>query len=515
MSRSKRTQVTPRSHKSAERRRNLAPHGWKSPAASTGHRLSLAWRRWSRSAKQSLRRAAEGPRELLGPFKELVHLAWPITVAMLGESAIGLVDTKLVGGLGANALAGVGMATVLYYLGFAMVSGTLRGVKVRTAYLVGQGRAADAVSYARSGLIIGAIAGLALFALSRNVTPALRLLGVDASVIPFARDFMAARAFGAVSACCLAAMNQYRQGLGDTRTPMMVGIGGNLLNGVLAYSLIYGHLGLPALGVRGAGYGTAFTETVQAAVMVALLFRDQRRARLGGAARPAIPLRQGLREVLALGVPTGLHFGFEMLAFTTFTAVLASLGAAELAAHHVALNTIRASFLPGVAVSEATSVLVARSLGAGKLREADRSVRAALVLGVTFMTFCGVLFALFGRNIAGAFSSDPAVVSIAGKLLLVAAVFQTLDAVNMILRGALRGAKDVRWVAVIGTTVAWTCIPGSALLFGRIGGLGALGGWLGFILETTLASSLLYRRWKGGSWRRAFTPAPAPRLALA
>jgi MATE family multidrug resistance protein len=175
----------------------------------------------------------------------------------------------------------------------------------------------------------------------------------------------------------------------------------------------------------------------------------------------------------------------------------------------VALNTIRASFLPGVAVAEATSILVARSLGANKLRDAERSTSAALLLGVTFMTFCGVLFALFGRNIAAAFSNDPAVVAIAGRLLLVAAVFQTLDAANMILRGALRGAKDVRWVAVVGTSVAWSCIPGSALVLGRLGGLGALGGWLGFILETTIASALLFRRWKRGPWRLAFQPRAA------
>lgn len=496
--------VAPASRPVAKRRQRFAPHGWRSPAASAGRRLSLAMRRWSRSAKHAVKRASEGPKQYLQPFRELLHLAWPITVAMLGESAIGLVDTKLVGGLGANALAGVGMATVLFYLFFAMANGTLRGVKVRTAYLVGQGRTADAPTYAKAGIAIGLVAGAVLFLIGRDIGPVLRVLGVHEETLPFARDFMAARTFGAVCACTLASLNQYRQGLGDTRTPMIVGIGGNFVNAVLAYSLIYGHLGLPALGVRGAGYGTAITEALQVSVMLALLVRDRRKAQAAGAPRSSARFRQALREVLGLGVPTGLHFGFEMAAFTTFTAVLASLGAAEIAAHHVALNTIRASFLPGVAVAEATSILVARSLGANKLRDADRSTNAALALGVTFMTFCGVLFALFGRDIARAFSSDADVVFIAGRLLLVAAVFQTLDAANMILRGALRGAKDVRWVAVIGTTVAWTCIPGSALVFGRFGGLGALGGWFGFILETTIASALLFRRWKRGPWRLAF-----------
>lgn len=471
--------------------------------------MALAWRRWTRSARHAVKRAAEGPRALLGPIRELFHLAWPITIAMLGESAMGLVDTKLVGGLGAGALAGVGMATVVFYLGYAITNGTLRGVKVRTAYLLGQGRAGDAGAHALSGMLIGAVAGFGIFLLGRDVTPILRLLQVDDSMLPYARDFMAARTTFSVLACMYLALSQYRQGLGDTRTPMVVGIGGNVVNAVLAYSLIHGHLGLPALGVRGAGYGTAITESLQFAVMLALLVRDRARARASSAPSSPVPFRKALGEVLGLGVPTGLHFGFEMLAFTAFTAVLGSLGAEELAAHHVALNTMRASFLPGVAVSEATSILVARSLGGDDVRSADRSTRAALVLAVGFMGLCGCVFALFGRDIAGAFSNDPSVVAIAGRLLLLAAVFQMLDAAYMVLRGALRGAKDVRWVAVVGTSVAWLSIPGSALLFGRLGGLGALGGWIGFILETSLGATLLLRRWRKGAWRAGFAPAAA------
>ncbi|MFO0593485.1 MAG: MATE family efflux transporter [Polyangiaceae bacterium] len=506
MKRHQRNYVAPLSQFSARRRQDTAHRGWRSPAASSGHRLSLAIRRLRRSASHALRRASAGPRGYLAPLKELFQLAWPITVAMLGESAMGLVDTKLVGGLGANALAGVGMATVLFYLGFALANGTLRGVKVRTAFLVGEGRTAETPMLAGAGVTIGLTLGLVMFVLGRNIVPALHVLGVSEETLPFARDFMAARTYGAVFGFTLAALNQYRQGLGDTRTPMLVGLFGNVVNAGLAYSLIHGHLGLPALGVKGAGYGTAIAEALEVAVMLAVILRDRRRsqANVAAGARRSVSLREALRDVLQLGVPTGLHFGFEMLAFTTFTALLASLGAAELAAHHVALNTIRASFLPGVAVAEATSILVARALGARKLRDADRSANAALLLGVSFMTCCGALFAVFGRDIAAAFANDAAVVAIAGRLLLVAAVFQTLDAANMILRGALRGAKDVRYVAVIGTTVAWLCIPGSALVFGRWCSLGALGGWLGFILETTIASALLFRRWKRGPFRAAY-----------
>lgn len=449
------------------------------------------------------------------PMRELVDLAWPIAAGMLGETALGLVDTKLVGGLGPAALGGVGMATVLLYLGYSVVFGLMRGVKVRAAHAVGEGRGGDAIRYAHAGIVFGAIAGVILFLVARDLSAVLRWLQVDPSMIPYARDYLEARSMGAVGTCAVAALIQYRQGMGDARTPMIVGLLGNLVNAGLAYSLIYGRFGLPALGARGAGYGTAATEMLELALLLALVVREGRRQR-----RPSLSLRQAMREVAGIGVPTGLHFGFEIAAFTTFTAILGSFGAVQMAAHQITMNTIRASFLPGVAVAEAASVLVARSLGRRRLDEADRTTRAALVLGVGFMTICGVFFGLFGAHIAAGFSDDVEVIVIAQRLFLVAAVFQALDAANMVLRGALRGAKDVRWVAIVGTLIVWCTIPGMAYLLGRVLGWGAVGGWLGFVLETTIGALVMGYRWRRGAWRAQFVEQkreimPEPALASA
>ncbi|HVY45897.1 MAG TPA: MATE family efflux transporter, partial [Minicystis sp.] len=420
-------------------------------------------------------------------FRELFALAWPIAAAMLGDVGMGLVDTKLVGGLGAAALGGVGIATVLMYLSYSIVFGLMRGVKVRTAYALGHGRPGDAVRYAEAGLAVGAIVGLVVFALCRDVTPALRLMRVDPETMPYAREFLAARTMGAVSACGLSALVQYRQGLGDARSPMVIGIAGNVVNAVLAWALIHGRLGLPALGVRGAGYATAFSETLEFVALAALLARDVARANRA-AASPRLPLRRALAEVVDLGLPMGLHFGLETLGFTTFNAVIASLGAAEMAASHVAMNTLRASFLPGIAVGEAASVLVARALARRRIAEADRVTRLALLMSMTFMGCWGVVFALSGGALAAQFSTDPVVVHVARRLFLVAAVFQVLDAANMVLRCALRGAKDVRWVAMVGTTIVWCTIPTSAFGLGEVLHLGALGGWIGFVGETTFGA---------------------------
>lgn len=439
---------------------------------------------------------------------ELVSLAWPIATAMLSETALGLVDTKLVGGLGPAALAGVGMGFVLLMLCQAAVFGMMRGVKVRAAYAIGEGRPEDALRYGQAGALIGAGIGLAVALITQHLSGVLGYLGVNDETIPYAHAYLSARGLGAMGSAVMSAMVQYRQGIGDSRTPMITGIAGNVVNAGLAWALIYGRLGLPALGVRGAGLATAIVEVLQCAVLLGMLLRDKK--------RPSLSLRKATNEVLDLGLPLALHFGMETAAFTTFTALLGGVKPQELAASQIGFAVIRASFLPGVALAEATSVLVARSLGQKRPEEADRVVKRALLLGMGFMTACGVVFAVAGGAIAGVFTNDHEVVAVAKKLLLVAAVFQTLDAVNMVLRGALRGAKDVRFVAVAGTCIVWFAVPGSAFVLGRVLGLGALGGWLGFILETSLAAALFYARWRHGAALRAAAtggPEGAPRAA--
>ncbi len=437
--------------------------------------------------------------------REVVHLSWPIATAFIGESAIGLVDTKLVGGLGASALGGVGIATMLMFLNYSLVMGFSRGVKIATAHAVGRGAPREGIRYAEAGILLFAVFGALVWWGSRDISWVLRALAIDPALHEDARVFLAARTYGAPATCVLAALIQYRQAVGDTRSPMIIGIGGNILNALIAYGLIYGHFGLPALGVQGAGYGTAITEWIELSVMLWLFARDRSAARRSDSRdesrNEVASFGRALREVCKLGVPTGLQFGAETLAFTVFTAILGGIGGAEIAGNQVAISIIRVAFLPGVAVSEAASVLIGQSLGQRNLMAADRIVRAAIGVAVTFMACCGVVFAIFGGPLAASFTDDSAVAAVTRKLLLVAAVFQVLDAVNIVLRGSLRGAKDVRGVALIGIVVVWICVPGGAYFLGKVMGMGALGGWIGFIGETTFSAALFWLRWKRGAWR--------------
>jgi MATE family multidrug resistance protein len=429
---------------------------------------------------------------------------------MAGETLMGIVDTKLVGGLGPAALGGVGIAMTLAWLGYMVTFGVMRGIKVCVAHAVGEGRAHQTVRYAQAGVVLGVASGAVLWACTRDVSPLLRAIGVDDALVPYARVFLATYTIGAPASAATSAMNHYRQAIGDSRTPMFVGLAGNALNVALGWALIYGHFGLSALGVRGGAIATATSEAAEAMVLLTLLARDVRRANAAADLRAELPLSRAAREVAEVGVPTGLQLGSEMLAMVALTSVLGTFGAEQVAAHQIALSTIRASFLPGVAVSEAASVMVGKALGRRALESADRVTRAALLLAVSFMAACAVVFALEGSAIAGTFSNDPAVTAVAKRLLSIAAAFQVLDAVAIVLRGALRGAKDVRIPAAIGVAVAWTFIPTSAWVLGRVLGWGAAGGWVGFVGETSLGAALFAWRWSRGGWRAAY-PSLGPR----
>jgi MATE family, multidrug efflux pump len=437
-------------------------------------------------------------------MRALVALAAPIATAMGGETVMGLVDTKLVGGLGPAALGGVGVAMTIVFFGYMTIFGLMRGVKVCVAHAVGQGHGARSVRYAQAGVTLGLLAGGAVWASTRDVGPLLRAIGIEAALVPYARTFLATFTFGAPASAVLSALTHHRQAIGDARTPMIVGLSGNVLNALLGWSLIYGHAGLPALGVRGGAMATAATEYVEALVLAAALLWRTRRERSYRRVRSELSLRSAIREVAELGIPTGLQFGSEMLAFVTFTALLGTLGAAQIAAHQIALATIRTSFLPGTAVAEAASVLVGQALGRRSLVEADRTTRAALLLAVGFMATCGVAFAIGGSAIVRAFTDDAGVGRVARRLLWIASGFQVLDAVAIVLRGALRGARDVRVPALIGVAVIWTCVPTAALVLGRVAGWGAAGGWFGFVAETTIGAILFGARWRHGSWRHAY-----------
>ena len=431
--------------------------------------------------------------------RKIFFLASPIAIAMLGDTLLGLVDTRLVASLGPEALGGVGIGVILMWLFYMMVLGFMRGVKTCVAFAAGKGNQADAIRYAYIGMGFAFILAGILWGLSRDLTAFLNWVGIEKNLIPQAQGFLRARSWGIFATFGLAALVEYRQGNLDSKTPMFIGLAGNILNAFLAYALIYGEWGFPRLGVAGAGYSTAIAEWLEFLVMYYFFWRAcQKTSSLSGS--DTITWKKGCLEVLQQGVPTAISFGTEMLGFTLFTMILGGMNSVEIAAHQIALSITRLSFLPGIAVGEASSVLVSRELTQGNIVGANQIVKKGLKITFFFMTSCGAFFFLAGSFLGNLFTQDPRVVSIIGRLLIIAGIYQVFDALTIVWRSALRGAKDVLIPTFIGIGMIWLFLPTSGYLLGKKLGFGALGAWFGFLAKTSLSAVLFGWRWNSQVW---------------
>jgi MATE family multidrug resistance protein len=223
--------------------------------------------------------------------------------------------------------------------------------------------------------------------------------------------------------------------------------------------------------------------------------------------------RAAARDVWAQGVPNGLQFIMEVGSFLLLTLLVAGMSAVDGAAHQMVLHLVNVSFLPAHALAEAAAVLVGQAVGAGTYGLVDRVARRALAIGAAYSAACCVGFAIVGGIVAEAMSSgDHELAARATTLVHVGLAFLVADAANVIARGVLRGASDVRYAAILGIITAWVTTPPLTWLLGMELGLGVVGGWIGLALEIFVGATLYWLRvWRGG-WKPA---AAAARRAIA
>jgi MATE family multidrug resistance protein len=431
------------------------------------------------------------------PVRELLRLSWPIAVSMVSYATMTLADTLFVARLGPAALAGVSIASVAYFTVICFGMGLLRGVKILISQARGAGAEDRDLPIIGAGLWFAMAFGAAVVLTGVLVAGFMPLLAQSLSSGIAARDYLEIRVLSAPLLLVYVALREARYGAGDSRSPMVASVLGNIVNIALDAWFVLG-LGL---GVQGAACATVIGHTVEAAVLVWL------QAYRGFGLRE-VGLTE-LRALFSVGLPTGVQFVLEVGSFALLTALLASIGDLEVAAHNIALQVIHFTFLPTLAIAESVSVLTGQAVGARRPRLVPRVAHIGLWIVGAYASVCTLVLAVGAALIASAFTSDPQLLSRTTQLLWVAAVFQVFDGAGVVARGALRGTGDVRFSAAVGITCAWLMTPPLTWLLGLQLGLGALGGWIGLCLEIGLASALMWPRLSGVAWL------PAARRSLA
>lgn len=384
------------------------------------------------------------PGSRVGLVRLIWALAWPVIVTFTLESLVGLVDLLMVGRLGAAPVAGVGVGTQIFHCVAVVMAAVATGTVALVARHVGAGERSQAeavlVQSVYAAALLSAAAAAPVFWWAQDVV---RWFGVDETVLFEATGYVRWIMIGLPASATFFVIGSAMRGAGDTRTPLAIGLVVNVCNVAANYVLIFGKLGFPAMGVRGAALATTLSFAVGTVLGFAALLRASSALRLR---RRRIRPRIGVAwRVLAIGIPTAIEQLLMQIGFLIYIAIAAGYGTEAVAAYFIGVRILALSFFPGFGFSAAASTLVGQQLGARRPEEAERSGWETNRLGVWFMSAGGLLIFVGAEVIARLFISDPLVIRYAVTFIRTLAVCQPLMAVDFALGGALRGAADTRF----------------------------------------------------------------------
>lgn len=435
-----------------------------------------------------------------GAISEVALLAYPVVLQTLAETVMHVIDSAMIGKLGTTSLAAVGFSGTWIWTLLVPFAGIASGVQTFVS------RHDGAKEHTRCGPWVWQAFWLAMPAItlwSALITlllpPLFTAIGTDHAVRELSVSYGLSRLPGGPAVVAEFALCAFFRGIGDTRTPLTAAVVGVLVNFVMAWLLIFGHCGLPALGVAGAG----LAQSIGSYVIVGMLMYSflSRRLRLRYGTSPCGPERAAIARFAHTSLPIGGQWLLDMTTFAIFSSLVARMGETALAASQAMLQLLSLSFMQAVAIATAAGTLIGRYLGAGDLAAAARSYRSSVLLALGLAGAVAVLFLSAPEMLIRLFADDGEVLRLARPLLALGAFFQLADALGIVAAGSLHGAGDTRWPLKLQASLAWLLrLP--AVYFGAIvlGG-GVFGAWGGELAYVSVLGGALMRRFIAGNWQ--------------
>jgi MATE family multidrug resistance protein len=429
-------------------------------------------------------------------LRATLALGAPLAAANLAQIAMGVTNTLMVGRLGAVPLAAAGLGGVLYFSSGVVLQGVLFAVAPLLAHALGAGDRAAAGRIAGAGLVLAALLALPFVAVLARLDGMLRAVGYDAALAAEIGRYLHALAWGAPAFLGFAVLRSVLAALSHTRPVMAVLLVCVASNALLNWSLIFGHLGAPVLGVAGSGYASSVNQWL---VLAGLAWCTRMLPGVSAlrVLRGALAVSwTGIRDILNLGLPIGAMRGIEVGVFLAAGILIGLFGAAALGAHQIVINCASVSFMVPLGLGQAATVRVAYQLGAGRPFAARRAAFLALALGIAFMSAAALVLLTWPRAIIGVYVNvaDPAnreTVEIARRLIAIAALFQVFDGVQVIVAGALRGYKDTLVPMLLATCGYWGAGFAGGWVLAFPLGYGFVGLWWGLALGLAVVAVLL------------------------
>ncbi len=428
--------------------------------------------------------------------KALLRLGGPLMINNLAVAGMQFADAVMAGSLGARELAAVAVGGSFWFLGFALCLGILMAISPIVSRHFGAKRYDLIGRYTRQGLYLAVLLGVPLVLIGQFATqPLLEKFGIDPDFRDLTVGYVGAITFGAPGIFAFLALRFTTEGIGYTRPIMYSSVFALTCNVFLNYVLMFGHFGAPALGAVGCGYASAISMWLVMFVLLAYMVISPRYQKFHLFARMA-PLRlSAFKEIFNLGIPIAITITAEAGLFSAVSILMGTRGTNITAAHQIAISFSSTTFMIPLALSSATTIRVGQLIGADKLRDARVCGAAGIALCAGFMTFSAAFLLVFRDAVVGLYTSDTAVTGIAISLLLMAAIFQIADGVQIGAAGALRGYKDTAVPMLINIFAFWVLAFPLAYLAAITYQAPPNYVWAGFIVGLGVAATLLTWRY--------------------
>ena len=416
---------------------------------------------------------------LLHESKLTLRLAFPLIIGQLSQMLLGVADTIMIGKLGVTELAALTFANAVFHVPFVFGIGLLTAVSVFTSNAKGSDDAEAARASCRNGTYVALAIGGALFALAWLVSLRLDLFGqpeaVTARTPAFFRVLMASIVPGLASI----ALKNHADALNRPWPPFWIFMGGVVLNIGLNWLLIYGHAGIPALGLVGAATATFISRMLVFAAMIVWLLN-------AGGLREWVPYRwfrkpdfNSIRRLLGIGWPASLHLLCEVAAFSASGLIIGRFGSTPMVAHHVAITCAATAFMIPLGLSMALTVRIGEAQGAARWHQLRPIAISGWLLASAFAVLTAGMFLVFGKNLTSLFIDNAEVISLAASLLVIVGIFQLVDSIQVVSGAMLRGLHDAKIPAFMGFVAYWLVGLPLAVWLAFYLDLGTRGVWWG------------------------------------
>jgi MATE family multidrug resistance protein len=419
-------------------------------------------------------------------YKRNLHLAMPVVISQIGQVSVSLIDNMMVGHVGTTELAASAFANNVFMIGMFFGMGITFGLTPLTGNSFGNGKMNEVEMWLKNGIFTHLIAGFGLNLIMAGIYFLLPYLGQTTDVVKLAKPYYLLLCLSYLPFMLFFSLKQFFEGTGNTKIAMHITISANLINIVFNYLLIFGKFGFPEMGLNGAGAGTLISRIAMPLLFFVYIIKIPVFKNCFVLAHQQLFDRQKIIRLLKIGIPIAFQIIVEGIAFSIGAIMMGWLGEVQLAAHQVAIGMASFTYMISLGISQANTIRVSHQMGVKDYKALKMAAYASTHLVLVFMSSMGIVFVLARNYLPYLFTFDTDVIKIASGLLIIAAIFQVFDGLQVVMLSTLRGMADVKlpmFIAffaymVIGIPtsylMAFYLMPGpQGIWYGYLAGLGA------------------------------------------